>query len=117
MGKIRTISLLDVNVQQLKDGPLATSMYKKPTHTDRYLQYCSHHSVKQKVSVTRTLFSRANKIAFNNEKKIEEFDHITNTLKNNGFPSNKCSFKKYLANHSIRKTETVCFDSLRARYL
>ena len=54
-----------------------------------------HHPVNQKISVARTLFSRANSITSNNEKKIEEFLQITKTLKNNGFPSNKCSFKKY----------------------
>ena len=70
-----------------------------------------------KVSVACTLFSRANSITSNNEKKIEEFHQTTKTLKNNGFPSNKCSFKKYLKNHNFRKTETVCFDSLRARCL
>ena len=33
--------------------------------------------------------------------------NITKTLKNNGFPSNKCSFKKYLKNHNFRKTEKL----------
>ena len=61
----------------------------------------------KKVSVARTLFSRANSITSNNEKKIEEFHQITKTLKNNGFPSNKCSFKKYLKNHNFRKTEKL----------
>ena len=58
----------------------------------------------KKISVARTLFSRIKRITSNNEKKIEEFYQITKTLKNNGFPSNKCSFKKYLQNHNIRKT-------------
>ena len=61
----------------------------------------------QKVSVARTLFTKANRITFNNEKKIGEFHQITKTLKNNGFPSSKCSFKKYLQNHNIRKTEKL----------
>ena len=46
-------------------------------------------------------------ITSNNEKKIEEFHQITKTLKNNGFPSNKCSFKNYMQNHNIRKTEKL----------
>ena len=69
--------------------------------------FVSHHPVNQKVSVARTLFSRANSITSNNEKKIEEFHQITKTLKNNGFPSNKCSFKKHLKNHNFRKTEKL----------
>ena len=117
LEKSGQIAFLDVSVQQMEDGSLTTSVYRKPTHTDRYLQYSSHDPVNQKVCVARTLFSRAISITSNNEKKIEEFHQITKTLKNNGFPSNKCSFKSYMKNHNIRKTETVYFDSLRARCL
>ena len=107
------LAFLDISVQQMEDGSLTTSIYRKPTHTVRYLQYSSHHPVNQKVSVSRrpTLFSRADRITFNNEKKIAEFHQITKTFKNNGFPSGKCSLKKYLQYHNIRKTETVYFDT------
>ena len=91
----------------MEDEFLATSVYRKPTHTVRYLQYSSHHPVNQKVSVVRTLFSRAISITSTNEKKIEEFHQIAKTLKNNGFPSNKCSFKNYMQNHNFRKTEKL----------
>ena len=57
--------------------------------------------------MARTLFSGANRITSNKEKKIEEFHQIAKTLKNNGFPSSKCSFKKYLQNHSITRTEKL----------
>ena len=107
LEKSGQLAFLDVSIQQMEDGSLATRIYKKPTHMNRYLQYLSHHLVNQKVSVARTLFSRANCITSNNEKKIEEFHQITKTLKNNGFPSNKCSFKKYLKNHNFRKTEKL----------
>ena len=91
----------------MKDGSFATCVYRKPTHTDRYRQYSSHHPVNQKVRVARTLFSRANRITSNNEKKIEEFHQIIKTLKNSGFPSSNCSFTKYLQNHSIKRTEKL----------
>ena len=107
LEKSGQLVFLDVNAQELKDGSLAASVYRKLTHTDRYLQYSSHHLVNQKVGVARTLFSRANRITSNNEKKIKEFHQITKTLKNNGFPSSKCCFKKYLQNHNIRKTEKL----------
>ena len=73
LEKLGQLAFLDVSVQQMEDGSLATSVYRKPIHTDRYLQYSSHHPVNQKVSVTRTLFSRTNSITSNNEKKIEKF--------------------------------------------
>ena len=107
MEKSGQLAFFDLSVQQLKDGPLATSEYRKATHTDRYLQYSFHHPENQKISVARTLFFRANRITSNNEKKIEEFHQITKTLKNDGFPSSKCNFKKYLQNYSIRKTKKL----------
>ena len=116
LEKSGQLAFLNVSVQQMEDGSLATSVYRKPTHTDRYHQHSSHHPVNQKVSVARTLFSRANRITSNNEKRSKSF-HQIKTLKNNGFPSSKCSFEKYLQNHNIRKTETVYFNSLCARCL
>ena len=107
LEKSGQLAFLDISVQQMEDGSLATSVYRKPTHTDRYLQYTSYHPVNQKVCVALTLFSTANRITSNNEKKVEEFHQIIKTLQNNGFPNSKCSFKKYLQNHNIRKTEKL----------
>ena len=45
LEKSGQLALLDVSVQQLKDGSLETSVYRKPTHMNRYLQYSSHHPV------------------------------------------------------------------------
>ena len=97
---------MDVNLQLLKDGSLATSVYRKPRNTDRYFQYSSHHPFNQKISAAGTLFSRANRITSNNEKKIR-VPQNNKKLKNNRFPSSKCSFKKYLQNHSIRRIEKL----------
>ena len=84
LEKSGQLAFLSVSVQQMEDGSHATSVYRKPTHTDRYLQYSSQHPVNQKVSVARILFSvSANSITSNNEKKIKEFHQITKTLKNN----------------------------------
>ena len=69
----------------------------------------SHHPVNQKVSVARTLFSRANNITSNNEKKIEEFHQITKTLKNNGFLCNKCSIKKYLKTEKLKRFTSILY--------
>ena len=98
---------LDVSAQQMEDGSLAKSVYRKPTPTDSYFQYSSHHPVNQKISVARTLFSRANRITSNIKKTIKEFHQITKTLLNNGFPSRKYSFKKYSQNHENKKTEIL----------
>ena len=73
LEKSGQLAFWDVCVQQMEDGSHARSVYRKPTHTDRYLQHSSHQGVNKKVSVARTSFSRANRITFNNEKRLKSF--------------------------------------------
>ena len=49
----------DTCLQRHSDATLVTSVYRKPTHTDRYLQYNSHHPTHVKRGVVRCLFERA----------------------------------------------------------
>ena len=42
---------LDILVTPGKDGSLSTSVYRKPTHTDLYLQWDIHHTLTSKYSV------------------------------------------------------------------
>ena len=49
------ISFLDVLVIRLFDGSIKTVLYKKPTHTDRYLNFRSCYSISQKCGVIKTL--------------------------------------------------------------
>ena len=56
------IAFLDTSVSREPDGRLTTSVYRKPTHTDQYLVYDSHHpqSVKRSTCVRgpRTPFNK-----------------------------------------------------------
>ena len=56
---------------------------RKPTHTDRYLDFNSHHDLKHKISTARTLIHRAQTLP--NTGKQDELNHITTTLKCNGY--------------------------------
>ena len=49
------IAFLDRSVYREPDGRLTTSVYRKPTHTDQYLAYDSHHhqSVKRGIVCVR----------------------------------------------------------------
>ena len=38
-----TLPFMDVLVSRLVDGSMVTSVYRKQTHTDRYLSYNSNH--------------------------------------------------------------------------
>ena len=87
-----TLSFLDVAVKRKTDGTLSTDIYRKPTHTGRYLSFSSHHPFNQKLSIARTLYSRVNNIISDENKKIQEFHHVSEILKSNVFPSHKRSF-------------------------
>ena len=54
-----SLPFLDVLVIR-HDKTLRTQVYCKPTHTDRYLHFDSHHPQHQKLAVTKTLHDRAN---------------------------------------------------------
>ena len=41
------------------NGKRLVDIYRKPTHTDRYLDFHSHHDKKHKISTAETLLHRA----------------------------------------------------------
>ena len=56
-----SLPFLDVMLYHRPDGSIHTSVYRKPTHTDHYLDF-SHHPLEHKRSVVTTLFCRASSI-------------------------------------------------------
>jgi hypothetical protein len=50
---------LDLNVQRTVEWKLETDVYRRPTHTDKYLSYDSHHPVSHKRSVAKTFASKS----------------------------------------------------------
>ena len=46
-----SLAFLDVRVNRTVNCKLWTTIYQKPTHTDRYLQFDSHHPLHQKLAV------------------------------------------------------------------
>ena len=59
----KTIPFLDVLLTLQADGSLGHKVYRKPTHTDRYLHYKSFHHPSIKNSVfNKTLINRAKTI-------------------------------------------------------
>ena len=85
-----SIAFLDVLLTRELDGSLSTSIFRKPTHTGRYLPFNSHHPFSQKVS-TQTLYSRAEKIINNESNRKSELSKIKDTLQSNQFPTPICS--------------------------
>ena len=53
-----SIPFLDTIVKPEVDGSLSITVYRKPTHTDQYPQWDSHHHLSAKFSVIHTLSHR-----------------------------------------------------------
>ena len=68
------------------DGNLSITVYRKPTHTDQYLQLDSHHHLSAKFSVIHTLSHRAHKFVAILQLLCKEKAHIRNALTQCKYP-------------------------------
>ena len=68
------------------NGIIAIQVYRKPTHTDRYLDFRSHHEKKHKIGTAFTLLNRACNLPSTTEAKSKEIKHVTRALEENGYP-------------------------------
>ena len=80
-----SLPFLDVLVIR-HDKTLRTQVYRKPTHTDRYLHFDSHHPQHQKLAVTKTLHDRASTHNTIPADARHEATHVLSVLQLNGFP-------------------------------
>jgi hypothetical protein len=78
------LPFLDVLLRKKQDGRLAHTVYRKPTHTNRYVNEDSHHHPAQLHSVINTLVTRSLKLADQNHQ-LEEKKNIRRILIENGY--------------------------------
>ena len=88
MEKDGCLPFLDTLVTRNSNGSLSASVYRKPTHTDRYLHFNSHHPVHVKRGLVKCLFDRANEVTTDQTGISTEHAHISNALVKNGYPKN-----------------------------
>ncbi|XP_059055747.1 uncharacterized protein LOC131849649 [Achroia grisella] len=84
MEKDRSLAFLDILVMMRTDGSVTHTVYRKPTHTDRYLHASSHHHPRHLQSVVTSHTNRAQDLCA--PKFVEqELSHIQEVLKRNGY--------------------------------
>ena len=85
-NKDGVIPFLDTIVKPEAEWNLFITVYRKPTHTDQYLQWDSHHHLSAKFSVIHTLSHRAQTVCSNPELPHKEKTHLMNALTQCKYP-------------------------------
>ena len=82
-----SLPFLDTIILIQPDNSLLTSVYRKPTHTDLYLQWDIHHHLSAKYSVINTMRHRAKTVCSNHHLLKNEEDHLNKALSNCRYPA------------------------------
>ncbi|XP_015121008.1 uncharacterized protein LOC107043859 [Diachasma alloeum] len=78
------LTFLDVSVRRNEGGTLGHQVYRKPTHTDRYLNATSYHHPSQKNSAISSLMYRA--LTISQPSNVNsEVEHLKTALTKNGY--------------------------------
>ena len=94
-----SMPFLDTLVTPQSDESLATTVYRKPTHTNQYLQWDSHHAITNKYSIISSLLHRAKHICSNQQLLEEEQTHIQRAL-------SMCKYPDWAINRTKLKIST-----------
>ena len=79
------IPFLDLQITRSSAGLLSFSVYRKPTNTDRYMDYQSNNPKSHKMSVIRALVDRAFNLCSTDDLLDSEISHIKQVLSKNGY--------------------------------
>ena len=101
------MAFLDTLVTR-KDNAIITDVYRKPTHTNRHLDFFSHHDKQHKISTAETLLHHATKLPRTKQGKEAELNHVTDALHSNNYPQN------VISNILKRKSSTRRTNSIPA---
>ncbi|BHF84728.1 hypothetical protein SprV_0902787900 [Sparganum proliferum] len=81
-----TLPFLDVSIQKLSDGGIATSVHRKSSDAEIILSYQSNHPAAHKRSCVRTLFHRAYRYCSSADLLKKELAYLYRFFRLNGYP-------------------------------
>ena len=83
-------------VHVLEDRTTKLTIYRKPTHTDQYLNFESNHHIKQKIGIISTFEHSIEELVTTEEDKKKEMNHVRKALK-------RCGHSKWSLNRKKSK--------------
>ncbi|KAI8507081.1 hypothetical protein Bbelb_155200 [Branchiostoma belcheri] len=92
------LPFLDTKTIVEEDGNLRFEVYRKPTHTDQYLAFDSHHPLEHKLAVIKTLFHRADNIVTSDQAKTDEQRHLRGALA-------KCGYQNWTFDKALKPSD------------
>ena len=109
-GTCGSIPFLDTKVTPGPNNTIHITVYRKPTHTDQYLYWDSHHFITAKNSVYNTLAHRAKVVSSTPAEWTTEMEHLRKALQACLFPNwtlNKLHHQSEHKHNNNRKINTT----------
>jgi len=97
------IPFLNALIVRNDEGNVKLQIYRKPTHTDQYLNFSSHHPIEHKLSVVRTLLQRSQSLITDSHDRQLEDAHVEKALRSCGYPD--WTFRKVKDQMRVKMTE------------
>jgi len=86
---------------------LATYVYRKPTHSDRYLNFRFDHPILHKQSIARALMDCAHFLASTTKDGQAEIKHIRESLQLNSYPQHSIIRKQRKVKQANEQTKSI----------
>ena len=80
------IAFLDTEINVNEDNSIKFKIYRKPTHTDQYLNFSSNHHIMQKLGIVNTFYHRSDNNITDEQDKRQEEERIKTNLRECGYP-------------------------------
>ena len=95
-----------------ENNTLRTTVYRKPTHTDRLLDQTSYNPASHKATTVRTLTGRAQIVCDSHDSLTDETNHLNNVFIKNNYSTDLIKSNTYVrpndsSNNSYTTTVTI----------